>query len=308
MPFPFNINYRGDAAIQPSPLLNQFAAIAERRREENKRISQAGRVSKSFLKLVAEQTGMDAGEIDNLSNEDATARHLGLIGQQSYTKGAEDLLDALALREQREVATANQGALAGAYQDFAETGQPAEAVAAPYSNEEFDRRTSPQTPRTFLQAMAGRGAVPRDQELDLLKALQTKPAKGLPLGVTRDVGQGFVAIGTGEDFEPNIRATQKKKPLYPWLFTDNDEEFKTGLREIKDPEEAAAVIASRSAYQTALGRPSAMEKLLGDVLNPGKVGQGAPRPPTGPKAGTVEGGYRFKGGDPAKAENWEKVK
>ena len=29
--------------------------------------------------------------------------------------------------------------------------------------------------------------------------------------------------------------------------------------------------------------------------------------PTGPQAGTIEGGYKFKGGDPAKKENWEKV-
>jgi hypothetical protein len=26
-----------------------------------------------------------------------------------------------------------------------------------------------------------------------------------------------------------------------------------------------------------------------------------------PRAGTIQGGYRFKGGDPAKQENWEKV-
>lgn len=30
--------------------------------------------------------------------------------------------------------------------------------------------------------------------------------------------------------------------------------------------------------------------------------------PRGPKAGTVQDGFRFKGGDPAKKENWEKVK
>jgi hypothetical protein len=40
---------------------------------------------------------------------------------------------------------------------------------------------------------------------------------------------------------------------------------------------------------------------LGDAQNPGQ-----PRS-AGPTAGTVENGYRFKGGDASKQENWEKV-
>jgi hypothetical protein len=27
-----------------------------------------------------------------------------------------------------------------------------------------------------------------------------------------------------------------------------------------------------------------------------------------PRAGAIQGGYRFKGGDPSKQENWEKVR
>jgi hypothetical protein len=40
-----------------------------------------------------------------------------------------------------------------------------------------------------------------------------------------------------------------------------------------------------------------------------KSGEPVPMTPStqGPKAGTVDGGYRFKGGDPGKAENWEKA-
>lgn len=37
------------------------------------------------------------------------------------------------------------------------------------------------------------------------------------------------------------------------------------------------------------------------------IGGGAPKAEAGPKPGTVEGGYRFKGGDPANAKNWEKM-
>lgn len=43
----------------------------------------------------------------------------------------------------------------------------------------------------------------------------------------------------------------------------------------------------------------------GQELGYGERGAG---PATGPQPGTIEGGYRFKGGNPADQTNWEKVK
>jgi hypothetical protein len=47
---------------------------------------------------------------------------------------------------------------------------------------------------------------------------------------------------------------------------------------------------------------------LGGVFaTPQTSGGGQPAAPSGPQPGTVQDGYRFKGGDPADASNWEKV-
>jgi hypothetical protein len=57
--------------------------------------------------------------------------------------------------------------------------------------------------------------------------------------------------------------------------------------------------------QKAANRKLAMEGVLAEVP---KGQRGSIDPKTaGPKAGIVEGGYRFKGGDPANKDNWEKV-
>ncbi len=51
----------------------------------------------------------------------------------------------------------------------------------------------------------------------------------------------------------------------------------------------------------------AVEYLQGERRGQPGAPSASPQTTAGPKAGTIESGYRFKGGDPSKQENWEKA-
>jgi hypothetical protein len=72
----------------------------------------------------------------------------------------------------------------------------------------------------------------------------------------------------------------------------------------------ATIEQKRRARQTVLeglgfAAGKAYEEFYGSPL---AKGGGGPAPKGGPKPGDIEEGYRFKGGDPSKPSNWEKVK
>jgi hypothetical protein len=93
---------------------------------------------------------------------------------------------------------------------------------------------------------------------------------------------GAVSDAEGKRLENNLAALDT---------TQDIEQFKKQLKSIIDYTDQAK------------GR-------LRDTFNmKHKSGEPVPMTPStqGPKAGTVDGGYRFKGGDPGKAENWEKA-
>lgn len=82
----------------------------------------------------------------------------------------------------------------------------------------------------------------------------------------------------------------------------SDEEFANGAKQyFPQPGDSPETIAQKSANRkTAI---SGMQREAGHSYKPASAPSSG-----GPKAGSVEDGYRFKGGDPADPSNWEEVR
>lgn len=89
----------------------------------------------------------------------------------------------------------------------------------------------------------------------------TAPPVAIPSGMQpRSVTVDAKGKPTVTYAEPD--AAKKLAANYPWLLDDDMEKFKAGLRQVQEPAERNAVIATRNAYEQALGRPSLLEQFL----------------------------------------------
>lgn len=85
-----------------------------------------------------------------------------------------------------------------------------------------------------------------------------------------------------------------------------DEEMAMEIRTyFPQPGDSAAVVKQKAESRKQANE--AMAKAAGKAYKPADAPKSEGDKPKGPAAGTVQDGYRFKGGDPSKRENWEKV-
>lgn len=129
--------------------------------------------------------------------------------------------------------------------------------------------------------------------------------------------QALKTFGSMDALKPDQRAMMGTK--YNNMMLQAKEAYNLGVLNgpdfdilqsvVTDPRSIKGVITSNKALDT---QAAELDRIMSGVAQTSS--QLKPRgstPPTstqGPKAGDVDGGYRFKGGDPSNPSNWEKVK
>lgn len=129
--------------------------------------------------------------------------------------------------------------------------------------------------------------------------------------------QALKSFGTLDALNPDQRAMMGTK--YNNMMLQAKEAYNLGVLNgpdfdilqsvVTDPRSLKGVITSNKALDT---QASELDRIMSGVAQTSsqlKPRGGATQPSNqGPKAGDVDGGYRFKGGDPSNPSNWEKVK
>lgn len=140
-------------------------------------------------------------------------------------------------------------------------------------------------------------------------------ALGSAIGEYRDALKQW---GMTDALSPDARAAMGTK--YNNMMLQAKEAYNLGVLNGPDFSILQSVITDPRGLMGAVTSNSALDKQASELdrimqgtkaavtgKTPAKAQQAAPAAPSGPKAGVVEDGYRFKGGNPADPKNWEKA-
>jgi hypothetical protein len=214
---------------------------------------------------------------------------------QNLGRGAQGAKNIIALR--REVM--RQSRQAG------EGGADIAAAQAGYQGEKAAARTAgtraanvelavSEAQNTFPLVRQASAALPRTQFVPANRAIQaaqtnTGDPRVIALGTALNTSVNAYARAISPTGTPTVSDKEHAREL---LNTASTPEQLNAVLGIMEKEMAAARAAPREVKEAQRERIS---------------GRKAPEASSGPAIGTTEGGYRFKGGDPSKQANWEKL-
>ena len=158
--------------------------------------------------------------------------------------------------------------------------------------------TRAQQAARVAQEKAEREANGRNGVLDQWQAAREGLESGLGASETGPLAGRIPAFTTEQQVaEGAVAATA---PILKQIFRTAGE----GTFTDKDQELLLRMVPTRT--DTPEARKAKIENI--DRIIRAKMGVGAQQPSGGPQVGTVENGYRFKGGDPANPASWEPVR
>lgn len=140
---------------------------------------------------------------------------------------------------------------------------------------------------TGKSRMTGISKIPGTDSYDFDKELESFDAQLFLSNISSMKGMG--ALSNAEGAKVSAAAGAIKPGMSEKAFLDNITGIQAALKKAKERIDSGKLINPD-------GSPQAPDAKAG-----------AAKPPQGPKVGTVENGYRYKGGNPASPSNWVKV-
>jgi hypothetical protein len=255
-----------------SPGFGQMAHFAEqfeRQKEREKKLSTTGKAIKQILKAnpdIAGLAGVQPEQLENLGSQDAVALFDGIIQSQAMKQVGDQM------RAASDFAAFTQG-VPGARQMA-----PTDPRLGQYYDTTADEM--PERPgrgiSEYLPELAARHprAAQHNNFNDYVKMLQPAAGDGWNLrpGQMVDYGgrRGMAVSPNSLQLDTPEKDEKTTAGNYDWLTTDDAEEFKRGLKSIKDPEERDRVLDVRAKVLRASGREDPMAAVLAAILNGGK--------------------------------------
>lgn len=227
--------------------------------DENKQRTAQAKKIRAMAKLLKEEIGLSDAEVEAADAETLSGTIEGFMRQSLVEKDRraaqydmERINSLMAERRQQELAPQ----FAGEFNRLMNLPGPV--------------RNTPSEAMLSASQTTGYNLPPSVMDDILRNSNQGAQApKGLPLGTVVPVGDLGSIVGTGEEFEPNFvpktKASKEEVEIqnYPWLFTQDKDEFTKGIMAL-EPKKRDAAIATRTAYNRSIGR---QEDPLLDAFN-----------------------------------------